>query len=198
VRKLIVIASFCLLLLAGENARAQQFDVAFGVSGISGPSAANVSGDHTAQEVGGGAFPGVSADFLFKRHFGVNGEVFWRATQNHYGGFQPFRPILYSFNAIVVPPLGKRASAELMAGIGAQSVRFYQTSFICSFTGCTNYVSTNHLMGHFGGGIRLYLTNNVFIRPEAHIYLVRNNFEFSGSRAARYGVSLGYTWGPER
>jgi hypothetical protein len=35
----------------------------------------------------------------------------------------------------------------------------------------------------------------MFVRPEAHLYLVHNNFEFAGSRANSAGVSVGYSFG---
>lgn len=48
-----------------------------------------------------------------------------------------------------------------------------------------------------GGGIRVYLYGNFFVRPEMRVYLVHNNVEFSSghSRSVRYGVSIGYTFG---
>jgi hypothetical protein len=50
-------------------------------------------------------------------------------------------------------------------------------------------------MGHFGGGVRFYFLGHAFVRPEAHLYLVHNNFEFSGARAVRVGASIGYAFG---
>jgi len=50
-------------------------------------------------------------------------------------------------------------------------------------------------MGHFGVGLKLYPTRNFFVRPEAHLYLVNDNQEFSSARAVRYGISIGYTFG---
>ncbi len=176
---------------------AQQFDAAFGASTVTAPSAVDASGDHFPQSVGGGTFLAFSGDFLFKRNFGVGAEVSWRATQNNYAGIAPFRPIFYDFNGVYAPPLGKHAAAELQAGIGAESVRFYTNFLNCSsFTGtCTNYTSSNHFLGHFSAGLRYYIHGNVFIKPEAHLYLVHNNFEFSGARATRFGASLGYSFG---
>jgi hypothetical protein len=176
-------------------ARGQQVDAAFGVDTLVAPSAASASGNFLPQTLGGGAFPTFSADFLLKHHLGVNGEVSWRARQNTYLGFQPFRPILFDFNGIWAPEIAHRVGAELMAGIGVADVRFYQQFFQCgAFSGCTNFTTTKHFMGHLGGGIKLYVWGNFFVRPEAHLYLIHNNFEFSGPRAERLGVSIGYTW----
>ncbi len=190
--------SLCVLFLAATSGYAQQIDAAFGVSTITGPAASAATGNYAPQTIGGGAYPAFSGDFLFLKHFGIGGEILWRAHQNVYAGFQPFRPIFYSVNGVYAPPLGKRAALELQGGIGAESLRFYNNFYTCnSFTGCTTYTSSNHFMGHLGGGIRLYPTGNFFIRPEAHVYFVRNNFEFSGPRVTRFGVSIGYSWRSE-
>ncbi len=195
-RKLVVILFGTILMVLAANA--QQFDVAVGAGSVTAPSAADATGDHSPQSVGGGTFLGFSGDYLFKRNFGIGGEISWRATQNSYAGILPFRPIFFDFNGVYAPPLGKHAAAELQAGIGAESVRFYQNFTVnCSqFTGtCTNYTSSNHFLGHFSAGIRYYVHGNFFIRPEAHLYLVNNNFEFSGARATRFGASIGYSFG---
>ncbi len=185
----------CLLLTLAAQA---QFDAALGFGTVTARNAADATGDHFPQSVGGGTFIAFGADYLLTHHLGFGGEVSWRASQNNYAGVAPFRPIFYDFNGVYAPPLGKRAAAELQAGIGAESVRFYQSFTVsCNqFTGsCTNYISSNHFMGHFAAGLRYYVHGNVFIRPEAHLYLVRNNFEFSGARATRFGVSIGYSFG---
>jgi len=194
-RKLFLVA--VVFLFATLVARAQsQMDVAVGAGTTSGQSASSAGIDYAPQNIGGGTYLTFSGDYLFWKGLGVGGEISWRASRNLWGGYLPFRPVLYDFNGVYAPKLGERAALELQAGIGAESVRFYTGGYTCSsFTGCTTYQSTNHFMGHFGGGIRLYATPHFFIRPEAHIYLVRNNFEFSGPRVARYGVSLGYTFG---
>jgi hypothetical protein len=197
VKKLLLIATFCVLCLAAGMAFGQQIDAAFGMRSLMGTPASSATGNYFPQYLGGGAYPTFSADVLFKHHFGINGEVSWRANQSLYQGVVPFRPLFYDFNAIWVPQISRRVSPELMAGIGAESLRFYNGSIQCgTFSGCTNYVSNSHFMGHFGGGLRLYLHGNVFVRPEAHLYLVHNNLEFAGPRANSVGVSIGYSFRP--
>lgn len=194
-RKLfLLVAAFCVLSLIAVSAQAQQVDLAFGYGSVIGQSASDGLNDpnHTPQSIGGGGYPAFSGDFLFKKNFGVGAEVAWRAHQNVDIFFNPYRPILYDFNAVYGPQLGKRAQADLQGGIGWESLRFYQPFFTCNFVGCTNFTSSNHFLGHVGVGIRFYVTDAVFIRPEAHFYFVHNNFEFSGPRVNRYGVSIGY------
>lgn len=185
-----IVFLFCVL---AESASAQQFDVAFGVGTVSASSAKTV-GALTFPSQSGGAYPGFSADFLLRHRFGIEGEMSWRASQAMYG-FQPYRPIFYSFNAIWVPRLNKNVSAELLAGIGGEDVRFYGILNCNGFVGCTTYASSNHFMGDFGGGIRAYIWRNVFIRPEVRVYLINNNVEFSSGHAIRYGGSLGISFG---
>jgi hypothetical protein len=184
-----LVVAFALICLLGSPAHAQQFDLSFGVSGLTAPASTD-----TLQTIGGGAYPTFGLDFLFYHNLGIGFNASFRASQNLFEGFQPFRPYFYDVDAVWAPPLGKRAQAELSAGIGVESIHFYTPTFQCSFTGCTNFVSSNHFLGQFGAGLRLYVTNRIFIRPEAHIYVVRNNVEFSGSHANRFGVSIGYSF----
>ena len=183
-----------LMMLAGVHA--QQFDAAIGAGTIIAPSASSASGNHQPVTLSGGTYPVFSADILLKRQFGVGGELAWRASRNTYGGFQPERPLFYDFNGVYAPRLGKQAAAEFMAGIGWESIRFYQGFTTCGAISCTDFVSSNHFMGHFGGGLRYYFHGHFFIRPEAHVYLIKNNIEFSSPVATRVGISLGYSFTP--
>lgn len=191
---LLLVAASCVFLAITSTAQAQQFDLGFGWGTVEGTSVSNVQSGHIPQTISGGGYPSFMGDFLFwKKYIGVGGEVAWRAHQNVNIFFQPYRPILYDFNAIFAPPLGKRAQAELQGGIGGLDIRFYQPVFTCNFFGCTNFTSSQHFLTHVGGGIRLYVWRSVFLRPEAHFYYVNNNFEFAGNRVQRYGVTLGYS-----
>jgi hypothetical protein len=198
VRKLVlIVAGFAIFTLA---ARAQQVDAAIGLSTLMAPSAASATGNYSTQSIGGGSFLTLSGDFMLRHHMGVGAEIAWRATQNSYADIVPFRPIFYNFDGVYAPPLMKKVALDLKAGIGVESSRFYQDSTVsCNgFTGtCTNYTSSNHFMGHFGGGIKFYPMNHVFIRPGVDLYLIHNNLEFSGAHATRVGLSLGYTFGGE-
>jgi hypothetical protein len=199
----LLFAAFCMFFAVTSVAGAQQLDVAFGFGTLGGNPASDATvaditaGNATAQTIAGGGYPSFSGDLLFFRKYaGVGGEVTWRARQNVNIFTQPYRPILYDFNAVFAPPLGKHAQAELQAGIGLESIRFYTPFFTCSgsfFQNCTDYSSSNHFLGHFSGGLRLYLTRSVFLRPEVHLYIVHNNIEFAGPRATRYAVSIGYS-----
>jgi hypothetical protein len=195
VNKLAAVA-LCVFLAIACGVQAQQVDAAFGAGTLTAPSSNNASSfANFSQSLSGGAYLNFSGDALILKNFGIQGEVAWRASQNLYAGFQPYRPIFWDFNGIFAPRFNKHLGAELMGGIGAESLRFYQNFFSCGFTGCTNYTTSTHFLGHFGGGIRLYPIGNFFVRPEAHIYLINNNHEFSSNYATRYDVAIGYTFG---
>lgn len=193
-KKLSLIAVLFLFCLSERAAHAQQIDAAFGVGTITSGSSTTTNGIFYPS-LTGGAYPSFSADFLLLHRVGIEGDIAWRASQGLYGGFQPYRPIFYSFNAIWAPKLAKPVTAELIAGIGGESLRFYTPYLNCGYTGCAPYLSSNHFMGDFGGGIRAYFWRDAFIRPEVRLYLINNNIEFSHNYATRYSISLGYSFG---
>ncbi|MBI1740985.1 MAG: hypothetical protein HYR57_08925 [Candidatus Koribacter versatilis] len=191
--RLMIFACAAILALS-SSAPAQQMDVAVGMSTVTAPSASEAQDNHAPQSLTGGAFPSFSADILLFKNFGVQGEFGWRATRGQWLGVQPFRPMFYDFNAIFVPRLAERTYLELLAGLGSQATRFYQPTQVCDPFACRNFVTVNHFMGHFGVGLKVYPARNFFVRPEAHLYLVNDNQEFSSGRAVRYGISIGYTF----
>jgi hypothetical protein len=174
-------------------AHAQQVDFAFGLNTVDAPGASEANLDHLPVSLTGGAYPSFSGDVLLYKRLGFQGELGWRASRSIYPGPDiPYRPLFWDLNAIYVPKLAYRTYLELLGGIGAQSTRFY-VGTSCGAFSCSDYQSSNHFMGHFGVGLKLYATHNFFVRPEAHLYLVNNNWEFSSPRSVRYGISIGYT-----
>ncbi len=190
--------AFFFFFLMAAASQAQQIDAAFGVSTLTAPSSSSAlnSSNYAAQTIGGGTYPGFSFDVLLHKQLGVQTEFYWRASQNTYQGYQPFRPLFWDVNAMWLPRLTPRISAEVLGGIGVQDVRFYNNYYTCNYyAGCTTYNTQAKFVGHFGGGIRFYLTKNIFVRPEAHLYLTANNNDFSSYHAQRYGASIGYSFG---
>jgi hypothetical protein len=177
-----------------STAQAQQVDAVFGLNAVHATSAANAGSNYSPQSIGGGLTPSFGVDFLLIHHLGFGAEASFRGSRADYtlAGIQ-YRPFFYDFNGDWAPPITRKISGELMAGIGAENLRFYVAPS-CG-TNCQNYVTSNHFMGHFGGGIRFYPIGNFFIRPEAHVYLIHNNNQFSSPYATRYGASIGYSFG---
>jgi len=81
-----------------------------------------------------------------------------------------------------MPTPGQAAQLEFSAESGLR-VSVLHADFSMLFHRLYEFVSSNHFLGQFGAAIRLYVTPKIFIRPEAHLYEVHNNIEFSGSRA---------------
>jgi hypothetical protein len=192
---------FCVLCLIATAAYGQQIDFAIGAGTVSAPSS-DVSSvfSQFKQTLGGGNFLTLGGDALIHKALGIQGEVSWRTSKTFYGGPASglqYRPLFWDFNGIYAPRFNRFLGAEVMAGIGALSARFYTGQGNCSyFGGCTNYQSINHFMGDFGGGLRLYPVGNFFVRPEARLYLIHGADDlFSSGRAVRYGISIGYSFG---
>lgn len=191
-----VVFGFAIFLLLGASSLAQQqIDVAFGINTVTAPSANEADSSHTPQSLTGGAYPSFSADVILFKDIGFQGEFAWKATRGDWLGVQPNRPMFFDFNAIYAPKLADRTYMEFLAGLGSEATRYYQPFQSCDYYTCKNYVTINHFMGHFGVGLKIYPARSFFVRPEAHLYLVNDNQEFSSARAVRYGVSIGYTFG---
>jgi hypothetical protein len=192
----ILLTFVCAALAAFSSfAEAQKVDIAFGVSTVDAPGASSADSSHAPVSLTGGTYPGFSGDVLFWHHLGIGSEIYWKANQGNYGGDTtlPFRPIFFDFNAVYSPKLASHTYLELVGGIGALDTRIYCQGCGNGFN--TNYSSDKHFMGDFGGGIKFYPRGGFFVRPEARLYLVNNNLNFSSARVARYGLSIGYTLG---
>jgi hypothetical protein len=202
-KKLSAIGIFAAALLFALGAQAQEFHGAFGFGTVGGPGPSTDSNGTTFPSLARGLYPSFSGFFILKHHLGFGGEVAWRAhqalyTESNATAFAeaPYRPILYDFDAVYGSKFGKKFGADVMAGIGGEDLRFY-TQFSCNgISGCTKYVSSNHLAGHIGADIRYYFWGNAFIRPEAHYYVVHNNVEFNGANDSRFAISIGYSFMP--
>jgi hypothetical protein len=197
-----ILRKFALILFAcalASFARAQQIDLAVGDSTTVSSKYSSSSQAFPLGSEKGGAYPSFSADVIFKNRFGVNAEVAVRAKQGLYNGYQGFRPVFYDVNAIFAPRLSEKLSADLMAGVGGESVIFYNRYASCSPyypSGCVTHISSTHVLAHVGGGVRYYFWHSFFIRPEAHLYLIPNNTQFNSNYVGRVGVSVGYTLRP--
>jgi len=190
------IAVVVLAGLAGlpNLARAQKVDLGVGLSTTLAPPPLFTNGALAYPSLDGGAYPGVSADVLFFHHFGVGGEVYWRATPagNYvpatYGPGVGYRPVFYNVNLISAPRLAPHVHLEFVAGIGALSTQFRASA------GSTAPPSNNQLDADFGGGLKIYVAKHIFIRPEGRLYVTgNNNNSYAGQITSRVGVALGCT-----
>jgi hypothetical protein len=176
-RKLAVLAVLFALFAVVNSASAQQADAMLGFGTVTSP------GHHgcdittfTCAETGG-LYMNLSADVIFHKRVGFGFDAAWRASQGNYADSgQPYRPLLFDFNGVYQPRLGKKVGADLFGGIGWQSTRFYgyQPTSNCVYFGAC-YVSTNHFLMDAGAGIRYYVWGHVFLRPEIRYYHIVNN-----------------------
>jgi opacity protein-like surface antigen len=186
---------------SAQMASDQQGDFFIGGGTLVSSSSSSDGGANPAEK--GGAYINLGGDVvLFAHRLGFNVETAFRATQGSYiPGEVNYRPILTDFNGLWQPRLGKKLGLDVMAGIGAADTRFYAPG--PSTPGVANYESTDHFMEHIGGGVRYYVWNHLFVRPEIHYYHIQNNsnslsdtgFNFNSNNVLRVGASIGFTLG---
>ena len=183
-------------------APAQSVDAFFGFNTLvtkTGTVLDPTSGTPFGIKMGGGLYFNAGGDLIFLPHgLGIGAQVTWRAKANNYAGTYA-RPILYDFNLVWEPvPTGREIRPDFAIGIGADSLRAYQGFYQCgTFTGCTDYVSSNHFVLHASAGVKIYATEHIFLRPAVDYYHIRHNTEFGGIPTAwQLGISIGYTLGP--
>lgn len=211
---------FLLLLIGATQASAQGGSVYFGVgsawdsAGTTNNATAvcpagNLYDDFTlACEPGptiGGVFGVFGADFMIKPHFGVNGEYAFRFAQAPYlpdAGLN-MRPGFYDFNAVYEPISGSdaRIVPVLEGGIGGANFTLYATQN-CSITGinCSSSypagISANHFQVHAAAGVKLYVTNSIFIKPQFDFHYVTNlTDQFGRNWVPGVSVAVGFTFG---
>jgi hypothetical protein len=148
----------------------------------------------------GGLFGTVGGGFMITPHFGFGAETSFRMSRGSYAGLT-YRPTFYDFNGIYHPVSAtKRIVPEFQAGLGGVNLKFYANQQYCdAFAGCSSsnsYLeSSNHLQVHLSAGVRLYVKDGFYIRPQADVHWVNNFFQFGSSWVPEYGVAVGYTFG---
>jgi hypothetical protein len=192
-RKLVWVTSACALLAACSLARAQELDIA--VSGSTLFSARNTSASQAflppAEE--GGTLAGANVQIIHENHFGYSAEGAFRYHEGLYNGFQRFRPVFYDVNGVYSRHLANRMEGDFMAGVGGQTLIFYNQFATCRAQACSVSVNSTHFLFHLGGGIRYRLLGSLFVRPEAHYYRIINNSQFNSGNVLRLGASVGFT-----
>jgi hypothetical protein len=200
-RKLTLLAAVCAFFVLTRFASAQQVDVFLGGGTLIGGSYSSTT-DNPPEK--GGLYLNLGGDLVLHRRVGFNVETAWRATQGPYvaGSGLNYRPILTDFNLLYQPKLGSKMGLDLLAGIGAGDTRLYQQGIAGLSNGFyQNYVSADHFMEHLGVGLRYYVWQHAFVRPEFHYYHIQdnsnpvNNGFFSSNNVVRVGASVGYTFG---
>lgn len=200
-RKFAWLMSVCALVSLAGSARAQQFDFAVGGGTLFSTKNGTASRAYLPPPEKGGVYPNVSIDRIYQNRFGYSAEIAFRYKEGSYNGYQPYRPFLYDFNAVYAPRLkgvfptrlDKRISVLTLAGVGGQSVIFYNQFGNCAYSACNTHLNSSQFLVHAGFGIRYSLWRNFFVRPEANYYRIFNN-TFHSDNVVRLGASVGYTF----
>ncbi len=157
----------------------------------------------------GGVFGLFGADFMITPHLGFGGEYAFRFAQADYsvGWGVTARPSFYDFNA-VYQPLKEgmtRFVPVFQAGLGGAKTTYYINQQACNgLTGCSSSNSfldqANHFQLHFSGGVKIHLTDSIFVRPQVDVHWI-NNFNdinapvYGRNWVPQYTVAIGYTFG---
>ena len=192
-------------MLAMSTAGAQSLDVHIGVSGANAKStglSVDTFGDGTLYNTPSldGAFMNLGAGVMITPRFGFGGEFAFKPAKSDYAGLN-YRPLFYDFNGIFHPaPSSKRFVPELQTGIGGVNMRFYYPQSNCNvFAGCYSqnlYLqSSNHFQWHAGAGVKMFVTDNIYVEPRFDVHYVNNFFQFGTNWVPQYGVSFGYRFG---
>jgi hypothetical protein len=192
------VSTFFVLLIT--LARAQQIDIAAGISTLLSPSSVNNSISFQQPPEKSGGYISLSGDVVGARHsLGLEIEASWRNRRAIYPyNGETYRPFLSALNVLYQPHITGKIGLDLMGGVGIASTRFYGLNAnSCSnpIIGCVNYAGSNHFMEDLGAGIRYYFWHNFFFRPEVHYYHIQNNVEFHSNNVFRVGASIGHTFG---
>jgi hypothetical protein len=194
-RKLALLTSACAFIVLANIAAAQQIDFTVGGSTLFSPQPYSASQAYPPPAEKGGTYPSASVEVVFQNHFGFSAEGAFRYHEQLYNGYQRLRPVLYDVNGVFARRYSKRYAADFMAGVGAETLIFYNQFGNCNFATCPISISGTHFLLHAGGGLRYYFWRSFFVRPEAHYYFVPNNFQFHSDNVLRLGASIGCTFG---
>jgi hypothetical protein len=153
----------------------------------------------------GGFFMGFGANLMLWKHFGAGVDVTLQPGKPTYAQLPAYyvnlksRETFYDFNGIYQPVSTKKATLQLIGGIGGANTKYYTSSSAAgqiTSTPATPYGSANHFQIHAGVGVQIYLTDHVYVRPQFDLHYVPNFTQQYGSTAVIQGmVWLGYTIG---
>lgn len=182
-----------------------RFDAYFGLGTATVGSTHQTLSSPTGNLVGTPSMDGTFGTFggavMLNPSFGVGAQVSLRFKQGDYAGYG-YRPIFYDFNGIWTPKLGRHVMPEFQAGFGGVNMRFYDatspyydynTGTYSTFAG-----SSNHLQLHAAAGLRFFIKEHIFVRPQLDYHWVRNLNEFSSSSVPAFSVAIGFTTGNSR
>lgn len=160
---------------------------------------------------------GIGGNLMLWKHFGVGFNANIQAAQANYAqlltatqaaneGYAGVteqlkdRVTFYQFDGIYQPYATKKASFQIIGGVGGANVKFYEaqssTGSVLGNTNSSQYAqSANHFQVHAGVAVQLYVSGGLFIRPEFDIHYVPNFIQFGSNVVTQEMVWIGYSFG---
>lgn len=198
---MIVLAS--VLLCCAALANAQGFNAYFGMGTARDGSTNQLvdllgTGNPLPTTALGGVFGTIGGGVMIKPNLGAGAEVSFRFAQGDYAN-TGYRPIFFDFNGIWTPSLGStKIVPEFQGGLGGVNMRFYGgTQYYDYNTGrYTNFAgSFNHFQLHAEAGLRIYIKENIFLRPTFDYHWVHGFNEFTSDSVIRISFAVGISSG---
>ena len=161
---------------------------------------------------------GLGGNLMLWKHFGLGFNADIEPVQANYANLTSYytgqvgatpgttyelkdRVTFYQVDGIFQPISSKKASLQLMGGIGGANVKFYQgfssTGSVLGNVNQSQYQqSANHFQVHVGAGVQIYVSGNLFVRPEFDIHYAPNlNTQFNSNLAYDGMIWVGYSFG---
>jgi hypothetical protein len=216
----ILVLPFCLTPFAAAQSLID-FNVGFGAAQAKASSTGIETGQFTFASctlgtVGCSPTPdlkgfnmGFGVNLMLWKHFGVGMEATMQPGKQTYVQL-PFSPLygasklqsrvtFYDFNGIYQPVNTKQATLQLIGGVGGTNMRFYQnfssSSLLGNYNGSQYAGSSNHFNLHAGVGVQVYVSGNIFVRPQFDLHYVPNFEQFGTNLVKQEMVWVGYTIG---
>lgn len=198
-----IIASASLFIFCDALASAQGLDVHFGMGTARVGSTNQLvdllgTGDPMPTTAMGGIFGTLGAGVMLKPSLGVGADITFRLAKGEYANTE-YRPIFFNFDGIWMPDLGSsRIMPEFRGGLGGVNLRFYGgTQYFDYYSNrYTNFAgSINHFQLHAQAGLRIYVKENIFLRPTFDYHWIKGFNEFEKNSVIRVSIAIGYRLG---
>jgi hypothetical protein len=156
---------------------------------------------------------GADINLILWKHFGAGFQLNVQPAKQNYAVLQgaitsagqpeidlQSRVSFYDIDAVYQPVTKKKYAIQLKGGIAIANLKFYENvsggnAVIGSFNQSQYAGSSNHFGGHFGGGVQIFVTDHIFIRPEYDGHYIRNLSQFGSNLVNGGMVWIGYSWG---
>lgn len=150
----------------------------------------------------GRLFMGFDGDALLTKRVGFGGELFFQPAKGNYGPLE-YRQLFYDFNGLYQPLKKPRFHSvlRLEAGIGGAHTGFSYSESSCVGTAvCSteqeSVGTANHFQLHAGAGLQVFVTHNIFVRPQFdYRYVPGFSDQFGRNTVLQWSVWLGYNFG---